>query len=36
VTSTAEDPSEEGGVVPVIHSLLNSRAVLQIPAGALW
>ena len=36
VTSTAEDPSEEGGVVPVIHSLLNSRAVWQIPAGALW
>jgi hypothetical protein len=32
VTGTAEDYSEEGGVVPVIHSLLNARTVLQIPA----
>jgi hypothetical protein len=33
VTGTAEDYSEEGGVIPVIHSLLNARTVLQIPAG---
>ena len=32
MASTAEDPSVEGGLLPVIHSLLNSRSVLQIPA----